>query len=64
MQIAKKSKNNKTRNADGKVTQGFFLNSLNPVIPFIMLQEKDAPFLLLKSMHAMVHFSFEYMTWI
>ena len=43
---------------------GFFHNSLNPVILFISHRNKDAPFLLPKTTHAMVHFSFEYIAWV
>ena len=43
---------------------GFFLRSLDPVILFISHRNKDVPFLLPKTTHAMVHFSFEYIAWV
>ena len=42
---------------------GFFLNSLNPVIPFINVTETRT-LRSFKTTHAMVHFSFEYIAWI
>ena len=42
----------------------FFVNSLNPVIPFINVTEtRTLRSPSIKTTHVMVHFSFEYIAW-